>query len=52
MKTKKLLPRNFKREHHDSYLSFDGDADRIVFYTETEGKLNLIDGDRTGTVLT
>jgi phosphomannomutase len=31
VKTKKLFPRNFKRQHHDSYLSFDGDADRIVF---------------------
>jgi phosphomannomutase len=31
VKTKKLFPRNFQRQPHDSYLSFDGDADRIVF---------------------
>jgi phosphoacetylglucosamine mutase len=31
VKTTKLLPRGFKKEAHNSYLSFDGDADRIVF---------------------
>lgn len=31
VKTNKLLPRNFQPRAHNSYLSFDGDADRIVF---------------------
>jgi phosphoacetylglucosamine mutase len=31
VKTNKLLPRNFQARAHKSYLSFDGDADRIVF---------------------
>lgn len=52
VKTNKLFPRNYASKHHNSFVSFDGDADRIVFYTETNGKLNLIDGDREGTVLT
>lgn len=34
VKTNKLFPRNFKAQPHNSYVSFDGDADRIVFYTE------------------
>lgn len=31
VKTKKKFPRKFQKESYDSYLSFDGDADRIVF---------------------
>ena len=31
VKTNKLFPRNFNPKLHNSYVSFDGDADRIVF---------------------
>jgi len=31
VKTNKLFPRNFNSREHNSFLSFDGDADRIVF---------------------
>ena len=31
VKTYKLFPRNFVKKHHNSFVSFDGDSDRIVF---------------------
>lgn len=31
VKTNKLFPRTFAKQEHGCYLSFDGDADRIVF---------------------
>jgi phosphoacetylglucosamine mutase len=40
----KLIPTGEKCENI-LYSSFDGDADRVVFYYEKEGKFNLLDGD-------
>lgn len=52
VKTHKEFPMDFEPRKHNSFVSFDGDADRIVFYTEKDSQLQLIDGDRIGTVMT
>jgi phosphomannomutase len=31
IKTTKTFPINFAKKDHNSYVSFDGDADRIIF---------------------
>ena len=48
------LPRNFEEEKHKGlkFASFDGDADRLVYFFTEDGHLGLIDGDRIATLLT
>lgn len=46
VKTNKLFPRNYASKHHNSFVSFDGDADRIVFqyqisYTQHRDKWQI-----------
>ena len=48
------LPRNFNpATHHGAkFASFDGDADRLVYFFTEDGNLGLIDGDRIATLIT
>ncbi|ODV61728.1 phosphoacetylglucosamine mutase PCM1 [Ascoidea rubescens DSM 1968] len=53
VKTNQKLPENIPNpEPFNLYCSFDGDADRIVFYYITEEKhFQLLDGDKISTLL-
>ena len=48
------FPSEYQTEEHNSFVTFDGDADRILLFSESpkDKSLQLIDGDRQGTILT
>ena len=48
------LPRNFDpaKHHGAKFASFDGDADRLVYFFTEDKHFGLIDGDRLATLLT
>ena len=51
VKTQQQVPRNFNGEPYDRWASFDGDADRVVYYFNKEGSMfKLLDGDRIATL--
>ncbi|ODV92584.1 hypothetical protein CANCADRAFT_89117 [Tortispora caseinolytica NRRL Y-17796] len=51
VKVQQRLPNNVKPEPFKTCCSFDGDADRIVFYyTDSESKFHLLDGDKISTL--
>lgn len=51
MKTKQRAPPSSKAAHFDRCCSYDGDADRIVYYyTDPEHGFRLLDGDRIATL--
>ena len=47
------LPTNFDIDQHKDLLSvsFDGDADRIMFFQQHKDKLRIFDGDKIGTLI-
>ncbi|CAM9010503.1 unnamed protein product [Wickerhamomyces anomalus] len=52
VKTNQKLPNNVNAEPLKLYSSFDGDADRVVFYyTDAHGVFKLLDGDKISTLL-
>lgn len=51
VKSNQKLPANVQPVPDTLYASFDGDADRVVcYYTNQEGKFNLLDGDKIATL--
>jgi phosphoacetylglucosamine mutase len=51
VKTSQKVPANFNGKPFDRWCSFDGDADRIVYYFNEEGSIfRLLDGDRIATL--
>lgn len=51
VKTSQKVPLGFTGKPFDRWASFDGDADRIVYYFVEEGKIfRLLDGDRIATL--
>ncbi|KAK9453798.1 hypothetical protein V1511DRAFT_462092 [Dipodascopsis uninucleata] len=51
VKTQQKLPLGLNPEPYDLYASFDGDADRIVFYFVDESQtFNLLDGDKIASI--
>lgn len=54
VKTQQRLPndvsQDFLNNDKNLYCSFDGDADRIVFYYNHESKFHLLDGDKIATL--
>ncbi|CAI1940017.1 hypothetical protein SEUBUCD650_0E00270 [Saccharomyces eubayanus] len=52
VKTNQRLPKGLSPSSPDSlYCSFDGDADRVVFYyVDPESKFHLLDGDKISTL--
>ena len=51
VKTNQRSPNGFDGGHRDRWCSYDGDADRIVYYfTEEGGAFRLLDGDRISTL--
>lgn len=52
VKTNQRLPKNVTPQPGLLYGSFDGDADRLVHYYQTEaGEFRLLDGDKIATLL-
>lgn len=52
VKTRQKLPAGFECEPYERCASFDGDADRIVyFFVDENQKFNLLDGDRIATLV-
>ncbi|CDO93437.1 unnamed protein product [Kluyveromyces dobzhanskii CBS 2104] len=53
VKTNQTFPANCSPEPSQLYCSFDGDADRVVFYymDDKENKFHLLDGDKIATLL-
>ncbi|CDR44744.1 CYFA0S15e02190g1_1 [Cyberlindnera fabianii] len=52
VKTGQRLPQGITPVPLDLYASFDGDADRVVFYfTDDSGTFKLLDGDKIATLL-
>ncbi|KXT05536.1 hypothetical protein AC578_3742 [Pseudocercospora eumusae] len=51
VKTGQKVPVGFNGKPYDRWCSFDGDADRIVYYFNEEGSMfRLLDGDRIATL--
>ena len=51
VKTQQCVPTKFDGKPYDRWASFDGDADRIVYYFNQEGPVfRLLDGDRIATL--
>ena len=51
VKTQQRVPASFTGSPGDRWCSFDGDADRIVYYfTEPGDRFRLLDGDRIATL--
>lgn len=47
MKVRQTLPKRVRIKAKDRCVSFDGDADRIVYYYQDQSvKFRLLDGDR------
>uniref|UniRef100_A0A673C7F8 Phosphoacetylglucosamine mutase n=1 Tax=Sphaeramia orbicularis TaxID=375764 RepID=A0A673C7F8_9TELE len=52
VKVQQKPPTGFKMNPGERYCSFDGDADRIVYYyTDSEGQFHLLDGDKIATLM-
>ncbi|XP_014902849.1 phosphoacetylglucosamine mutase [Poecilia latipinna] len=52
VKVQQTLPRGIKINPGDRCCSFDGDADRIVYYyTDSQGDFHLLDGDKIATLI-
>lgn len=52
VKTNQKLPKNVSPQPDKLYGSFDGDADRLVLYFQSEhGTFHLLDGDKIATLL-
>lgn len=52
VKTNQKLPNGISAEPLQLYSSFDGDADRVVFYyNDEQGVFKLLDGDKISTLL-
>lgn len=52
VKTNQKLPKNVQPQPGKLYGSFDGDADRLVLYYQSEnGTFHLLDGDKIATLL-
>ncbi|KAK4047341.1 hypothetical protein OIO90_006200 [Microbotryomycetes sp. JL221] len=52
VKTKQQSPTGLQLVAGQRYCSFDGDADRIVYYyADQEGKFHLLDGDKIATLI-
>ncbi|KAH3661172.1 hypothetical protein OGAPHI_006579 [Ogataea philodendri] len=51
VKTNQKLPANVQPTPDTLYSSFDGDADRVVFYYMEGQQFRLLDGDRIATLL-
>ncbi|QRG40718.1 hypothetical protein FDK38_005207 [Candidozyma auris] len=52
VKTNQRLPKNVTPKPGKLYASFDGDADRLIHYYETEdGTFKLLDGDKIATLI-
>ena len=52
VKTRQTVPRGFNGKTFDRWASFDGDADRLVYYYLKEGpQFCLLDGDRIATLV-
>lgn len=51
VKTQQRLPNAMKLNEGDLGISFDGDADRIVFYYISKGNFKLLDGDKIAALL-
>jgi phosphoacetylglucosamine mutase len=51
VKTEHQVPAGFDGRPYDRWCSYDGDADRIVYYFNSEGPVfHLLDGDRIATL--
>ena len=51
VKTQQKVPAGYNGKAFDRWCSFDGDADRIVYYFNEEGSVfRLLDGDRIATL--
>lgn len=51
VKTQQKVPSGFDGKAYDRWCSFDGDADRIVYYFNEESSIfRLLDGDRIATL--
>jgi len=51
VKTRQAAPLAFDGKNYDRWASLDGDADRIVYYFQSEGhQFRLLDGDRIATL--
>lgn len=44
------MPQSLPVQEGVRYVSFDGDADRIVYFYVEEGKFYLLDGDKIATL--
>lgn len=51
VKTNQRLPRGVLPENNKLYASFDGDADRVVFYYTKGDEFHLLDGDKIATLI-
>lgn len=52
VKTNQKLPQGISPKPFDLYASFDGDADRVVFYySDDDSVFHLLDGDKISTLL-
>ena len=52
MKVEQKAPNSVLLESGRRYCSYDGDADRIVyFYADKDDKFNLLDGDKIATLV-
>ncbi|KAF2488005.1 hypothetical protein BDY17DRAFT_290087 [Neohortaea acidophila] len=51
VKTQQTTPAGFNGKAYDRWASFDGDADRIIYYFNEEGPVfRMLDGDRIATL--
>ena len=52
VKSKQCLPLNFQPKQFERCASFDGDADRVVYYyVDDRGNFKLLDGDKISSLL-
>ncbi len=52
VKTKQILPANVEPQPLQLHASFDGDADRVVFYyNDNQNTFHLLDGDKIATLI-
>ena len=51
VKTQQKVPANFNGKPFERWCSFDGDADRIIYYFNEDGSIfRMLDGDRIATL--
>lgn len=52
VKVQQTPPQGIQMKHNEKCCSFDGDADRIVFYyNDSNGHFHLLDGDKIATLI-